>query len=62
VMSNPTPKFFLTAAWRVMPAVDRWQAFQSRLSNSTATESLPWTRRSRYSWRALPVRASVARV
>jgi len=59
-MSNPTPSFFLTAAWRVMPASDRWQAFQSQLSRGTPTESHPWTRRSAVicSWRALPVHVS----
>lgn len=64
-MSNPTRNFMLTAARRVVPATDRWQAFQARLSrDAAATESLPWTRRSaeRCGWRARLVSASVARI
>ena len=59
-MSNPSTNFTLKAAWRVMPATDRWQTYQSQLSRSAATESHPWTRRSVVvcNWRALPVRAS----
>ena len=62
-MSNATPNFTLTAAWRVRPATDRWQTYQSQLSRSTATESHPWTRRSVVvcNWRALLVRDSAAR-
>ena len=60
-MSNPTPRIILTAAWRLMPAADRWQAFLS--SHATPTESHPWTRRSAVlcSWRALPARVSAPR-
>jgi len=60
-MSNPTPKFILTAAWRAMPAGDRWQAYQSQLCRGTSTGSHPWTRRSAVtcSWRAQPAPASV---
>jgi hypothetical protein len=62
-MSNPNRNFMLTAAWRVMPAGDRWQAFQAQLSRGTSTESHPWTRRSVVlcGWRAQPARASAAR-
>jgi hypothetical protein len=59
-MSNATP-LVLTAAWRVTPAADRWQTFQSQLSRTTTPESHPWTRRSAVtcSWRA-PARVSAA--
>ena len=62
-MSNPTRTFVLTAAWREMPAADRWQKFQAQLSRSTPGDSQPWTRRSvvTCSWRALPVVASAPR-
>ena len=62
-MSNPTPNISLTAAWRVMPANDRWQAFQSQLSRGTSADSQPWIRRSVVicNWRAIPVAVSVAK-
>jgi hypothetical protein len=62
-MSNPNREFILTTAWRVMPAADRWQAFQAQLSRSSRTESHPWTRRSAVpcGWRVPPVPASAAR-
>lgn len=62
-MSNPTTNFILTAAWRVMPAADRWQTYQSQLSRDANTQSHPWTRRSVVlcNWRALPAHVSAAR-
>jgi hypothetical protein len=61
-MSNPNRNFMLTAAWRVTPAADRWQAYQARLSRGMHPGPHPWTRRSAVlcDWRALPARASAA--
>jgi hypothetical protein len=62
-MSNPNTPKTLTAAWRVLPAADRWQTYQSQLSRSADTASHPWTRRSVVlcGWRAPAVPASAAR-
>jgi len=62
-MSNPNTDFMMTAAWRVMPATDRWQAYQSQLSRKAGTVSHPWTRRSAVlcSWRAAPAHVSAAK-
>ncbi len=62
-MSKATPKIILTAAWRVLPAGDRWQAYQSQLSRGSFTEPHPWARRSAVTcaWRAVAAPVSVAR-
>jgi hypothetical protein len=60
-MSDGTPNIVLKAAWRAMPATDRWQLFQAQLSRaSTTTDSYPWTRRSVVTcgWRAFPAGVS----